>query len=231
MALTKPSLFALFVLLMCLPALAMQPGTYPETIRALQLRYIDEIHAHTSYGSYARQAEKEGYPNIAHLFRSLAMSEAIHARNFKTLLTELKAKIPEVNPAKIEVGTTRENLKHVTTVEANEIDKKYPGILDRIRPENHHKAIQNITWAWMAEQQHRDLILKIQKAATHYFGLLVGRIEEDPSRYYVCQICGSTLTEIPAKQCPICLNPVHYYKEVPGFPGASRKPDLFEESE
>lgn len=198
------------------PGRAAQAGAYPETTRALQERYVDEVRAHRQYGAYARRAMQDGYPNIAHLFRALSMSEAVHARNFRALLQELGAETPSVIDG-FTVGSTRENLKRATTVEAQEIDKEYPEILDRIRPEGHQRAIQSITWAWQAEQQHRELILKIRKAATYFFGMLVRRIEDKPTHYYVCQVCGSTLTEIPAHQCPICGSPVEDYLEIPGF--------------
>jgi len=218
-------------LLMGLPVLAAPGDTYPETSRALQERYVDEVLAHRNYNAYAKRAMEEGYPNIAHLFRSLAMSEAVHGRNFHALLQELKIPIPDAHNG-LAVSTTRKNLKHASTVEAQEIDKEYPAILKRVRPEGHKLAIQSITWAWKAEQQHRDLIIQIRKAASYFFGLLVGRIEGEPSRYYVCQICGSTLTEIPAKQCPICSNLVHLYKEVPGYPGpAPMKPDIWKDDD
>ena len=37
-----------------------------------------------------------------------------------------------------------------------------------------------------------------------FFGLLTKRIEGNPYQYFVCQNCGSTLSEIPASACPIC---------------------------
>jgi len=210
------------------PGWAAEAGAYPETTRALQERYVDEVRAHRQYGAYARRAIQDGYPNIAHLFRALSMSEAVHARNFRVLLRELGAKVPSATEG-FTVGSTRENLKRATTVEAREIDKEYPAILERIRPEGHKRAIQSITWAWQAEQQHRELILKIRKAATYFFGMLVRRIEGKPSHYYVCQVCGSTLTEIPAHQCPICGSPVEDYLEVPGFKApAPKKPGILD---
>jgi rubrerythrin len=121
------------------------------------------------------------------------------------------------------VGSTRENIDEATTVEADEIDRAYPAIIERISPEGHEQAIQTITWAWKAERQHRDLILRIQSAARKWFGILVSRIEGEPNRYYVCGICGSTLTEHPEHQCPICGRPADHYVEVPGFPGDAPK--------
>jgi len=189
------------------------PGRFPLTAAALQERYADEIIAHRQYGAYAKHAEKENYPAIAHLFRTLAASEAVHARNFARLLRELGG--DPVDPAtRFELSGTREHLQQAATVEAAEIDQEYPAILDRISPEQHEQAIQFITYAWKAEQQHRDLIRQIKKGASWFFGTLVSRIEGSPTRYFVCQICGSTVTELPTRQCPICDHPPEEYREV-----------------
>ena len=195
---------------------------YPKTRGALQERYADEIIAHRKYGAYAKHAENEGYPAIAHLFRTLAASEAIHAENFARLLRELGEE-PTQPTADIQLSSTREHLKQAATVEAAEIDEEYPSILERIKGEGHEQATLFITYAWKAEKQHRDLILKIKKGASWFFGTLVSRIEGNPTRYYVCQVCGSTVTELPGSQCPICDHPPDQYREVPEFPGDDAK--------
>lgn len=205
----------------CAAALAGS-DQYPLTIAALQERYADEVIAHRQYGAYAVHADTEGYPAIAHLFRALAASEGVHARNFSRLLRELGV-APLDPPTKPELSSTRQHLKQAATVEAAEIDTEYPAILQRIEDEQHEQAIRFITYAWKAEQQHRDLILKIKKGASWFFGMLVSRIEGSPTRYYVCQICGSTVTELPGKQCPICDHPPEEYREVPQFRGDTVK--------
>lgn len=200
---------------------------YPDTVAALQHRYSDEIIALKKYSLYAQQAEKENYPNIAHLFRSLAASELVHARNFKKLLSELGHEaITPVTPD-VHAASTKKNIREASTVEANEIDKEYPAILESIRSENHKEAIRIISYAWEAERQHRDLILKIKKASRRLFGFLAEHIEGIPTRYHVCQICGSTLTEQPPEQCPICGQSSSNYIEVPGFPGVPQEDDEF----
>jgi rubrerythrin len=216
------TLLGALLMLAATSALVAGSDAYHLTREALGQRYVDEVRAHTKYLSYARQACTEGYPNIAHLFLSLGASEAVHARNFQGLLLELgmKPKTPSMKLGGGAVKTTRENLRHATEVERDEIDKEYPAILEHIRPEGHQAAIDNITYAWEAEKQHRDLIVKIQKAAKGYFELLVGRIEGEPTHYHVCRVCGSTLTELPDKVCPICGQPVKHYREVPPFPPA-----------
>jgi rubrerythrin len=209
---------AVLLLLFCGSAPAAPDPAYPRTIEALQERYADEMQAHQKYGRYAQHALKEGYPNIAHLFRALAASEAVHARNFAVLLKTLGV-TPVTSEFSIKVSSTRRHLQQATDVEAEEIDTGYPAVLERIRPEGHQEAIEKITWAWQAEKQHRELIIKIRDAASIFFGLLVSRIEGDPSRYYVCQVCGSTLNEPPSDDCPICAHGTEHYLEVPGFPG------------
>ncbi|OOZ44746.1 rubrerythrin family protein [Solemya velum gill symbiont] len=188
-------------------------GKYPATIEALQERYSDEINAHRKYNAYAKQACKEGYPNIAHLFKTLASSEAIHGRNFKNILKKLGAK-PKADTHPIDSGSTRTNLKQAATVERDEIDTTYPTVLAKIKEENHQDAIHNITYAWKSEQQHRDLIVKLQKASSAFFGLLVKKIEGKESHFHVCQVCGSTLLEKTSEKCPICSH-TGKYKEIP----------------
>ena len=189
------------------------------TIEALKGRYQDEVTAHRSYAAYAERACAEGYPNIAHLFKSLAASEGVHARNFSNLLAGLDIDVQSIAiPEPQEVGTTRDNLKHAAGVERDEIDREYPAILERIAGEGNQDAITSISYAWKAEQQHRELIVKIHKAASRMFGLLVGRIEGGDSHYHVCAVCGSTLNELPVNQCPICAHPVSEYHEVEPYP-------------
>ncbi len=205
----------LYLYPMCTTA---SPGLnmYPQTAAALQDRYADEVTAHQKYGIYAEEALKEGYPAIAHLFRALATSEAVHAANFARLLRGFGHEPikPQVN---IQLSSTREHLQQAATVEANEIDEEYPAILERIKAEQHEQGIKFITYAWKAEQQHRELILKIKEAASWFFGMLVSKIEGNPTRYYVCRICGSTVKELPSRQCPICAHGPEQYQEVLDF--------------
>ncbi|MGB5261850.1 MAG: ferritin family protein [Gammaproteobacteria bacterium] len=188
---------------------------FTETIQALQERYQDEVEAHVSYGAFSDKALAEGYPNSAYLFKSLAVSEAIHARNFKRILDTLGVGVPgeQLQPRPVE--STQSNIMHATGVEADEIDHEYPAILARIRLENHQEAIDNLTWAWEAEKQHRDLLGRMQDAAKKWFRFLIAHIEGEFVDYHVCQICGSTLVERPADRCPVCGQPASHYHQIP----------------
>ena len=196
-----------------IPLVSAQPK-YPETISVLQNAYAGEIQAHLTYQAYAQKAISENYPNIAHLFVSLAASESIHARNFKQLLSDLKIEMKQAPKLEMKVSTTKENLKNATQVELQEIDQKYPQSIEKIKPDKHDEAIQKITYAWESEKQHRELIKKIESGTGMLFKMLAGIIEKTPNRYFVCQECGSTITELPKDVCPICKSPLSKYKEV-----------------
>jgi rubrerythrin len=196
-----------------LPAVSAQLR-YPETISVLQTLYQDEVQAFNDYKAYAKKAASEKYPNIARLFITLATSESIHARNFKNVLSNIGVEAEEVPRFESKVSSTRKNLKLATAVELEEIDNKYPQFIKQVTPENHAEAIQYITYAWEAEKQPRALLKKIKSGTGIFFGLLTQKIEGSPSPYFVCQSCGSTLSEIPEATCPVCGGPSAKYKEI-----------------
>jgi len=205
--------FLIFTIL--IPIFLIQAQTkYPETCAVLQIAYRSEIQANLAYMAYAQKAISENYPNIGHLFVSLAASEAIHARNFKKLLSDLGVEVKETSKSEIKVYSTKKNLKNATQVELQEIDQKYPQFIEKVKPEMHEAALQNITYAWESEKQHRDLIQKIESGTGVLFGVLTRSIEKTPARFFVCQNCGSTLQELPKDICPICKSPISQYKVV-----------------
>lgn len=187
---------------------------YSATIQILQNLYKDELQAFHNYRAYARKAETENHPNIAKLFVAFATSESIHARNFKAVLSELGAEPQKQPELKVEVSSTKKNLNRATKVELEEIDKKYPQFIETLKSENHQGAIQFTTYAWESEKQHRDLIKRIKSGTGIFFGLLKKEFNESPTDYFVCQNCGSTLTEIPNATCPICGGSAKNYKQI-----------------
>ena len=187
---------------------------YKETISVLETLHRDEMQAMRNYQAYAEKAVSQKYPNIGKLFMTLAASESVHARNFKGCLATLGVADATIPQQPVKAESTRKNLKYAIAVELEEIDKKYPQVLEQINPENHTAAIQYITYAWESEKQHRELLKKIQSGTGIFFGLLTKRIEGNPYQYFVCQNCGSTLTEIPASACPVCGGPPAKYKEI-----------------
>jgi len=163
---------------------AASKSKYPETMGVLQESYNGEILANRKYLAYAKKAESENYPNIAYLFTSLAGSEAIHARNFKEVASNLEVELREPLESPIEISNTKTNLKNAVNVELEEIDHKYPDFIDKIKAEGCEPAIQYITFAWESEKQHRDLIQKVSSNIRLFFGTIAKKNRSQPYQIF-----------------------------------------------
>jgi rubrerythrin len=186
---------------------------FPITVAVLKDACVSEIMAHQHYNAYSRKAVKEKYPNIAYLFSSLAVSEKIHADNFRRLLTSLDARCqkPELN---ILISDTQANLEKASAGELNKIKKIYPEFLIRLEEESHDKAFINCMYSWKSHKQHEKKLNEIIKYCKMFFGSVSKEIEGMKLDLHVCEICGSTVDESPKTACDICNYPVSHYKKI-----------------
>jgi rubrerythrin len=203
---------------LCLPAgAAASPASakYPETAAVMQAALTGELLAHARYLAFAKKARDEKYPSLALFATSLAASEAVHARNFMKVLSDLGAVADSSIPA-FPVADTRSNLKYASTAEMDEIDTRYPQFIARLKAEAYAGAVDALDHAWQAEKQHRDMIAKLVAGTGLLFPLVVKTFEDSAFRYFVCQNCGSTLefAKLPKEHCPICGAAAGKYKEV-----------------
>ena len=79
---------------------------YPETRAVLSSVFDGEVRARIGYDACSRQALSEGYPNIAYLFSSLSASEAIHADNFRRILSALGTEVGHLYAFPVAGGMT-----------------------------------------------------------------------------------------------------------------------------
>lgn len=207
-------LFVVVIVLAGLSPLALSENNYPLTTSLINTALQDEARAHQTYIVYSRKAAEENYPGIAKLFIALATSESIHAANFRKILVDLGVAVQEMPKITVKVESTKANLKKSTKVELDDIDRKYPEIIEKINPENHKEAIRYITYAWESEKQHRGLIKEIKSGTGIFFNFLARKIEDTYADFVVCKNCGSTLMELPLESCPICGKSVAFYKKI-----------------
>jgi rubrerythrin len=193
--------------------------TYPQTVAALTHALQRETDAHRRYVEFAIIARQEGYKGIAYMFTAFAASEGVHARNFKSLITQLGGAADPL-PTAIKRGTTKEVLIAALDDEIDSIDQFYPRTLERLKPEGHGEASRLVRFAWNSEQQHRDLIRKIRRFSPLLFDQVAKAIDEKTGLYFVCQACGSTLNKVPSPRCPICGGAPELYHQVP-VPGGA----------
>lgn len=188
---------------------------YVNSIAALKKGVAAETAAHRRYVEFGQHAKHEGYRGLAYLYTALATSELIHAQNYTRVLATLGELIGEREAATIPVGTAKENLIYAAERELNSIEKTYPDLLQAVEAESHADAIAVVQYSWASHKQHLDIIEKIQRWSPSFFESVARKIDEKTDRYFVCQVCGSTVTEIPEDACPICKEPASKYRLIP----------------
>ena len=188
---------------------------YPESIAALRKGVVAETRAHRRYVAFGQHAQGEGYKGLAYLYTALATSELIHAQNYVRVLLGLgvESSEPETEPAPLK--SAKENLIYAAERELHSIEKTYPELLKTVEAEGYAAAVSAVEYSWASHRQHLDIIQKIRRWSPSFFESVARKIDESTDRYYVCQVCGSTVTEMPEETCPVCGEVVSVYRRIP----------------
>ncbi|MDY6892147.1 MAG: rubrerythrin family protein [Chloroflexota bacterium] len=158
----------------------------PDTAENLQHAFEGESQASTTYQAFARKADKEGYPQVAKLFRAAAMAEIVHARNHLEVMDGVKS--------------TQDNLKEAISGENMEHVSMYPEFVEQAKQEKMPKAERTFDWARKVEMIHESLY----KSALE---TLQGSGKFQDTDFYVCDVCGYTAEGEAPEKCPVCGSP------------------------
>ena len=142
-----------------------------------------ESQAYRRYRAFADRAAREGYPNVAKLFRAVSESEAVHATNELLLMKAIKS--------------TAENLQAAIEGETYEYTKMYPDFSVAAEKEGSKAAVKIFDETTEVEHFH----------AAYYEEALenVEKKKDLPARdYYVCSVCGHTAPNEAPDECPVC---------------------------
>jgi rubrerythrin len=151
-----------------------------QTEKNLKEAFAGESQANRKYLAFAKQADKEGYPQAAKLFRAAAEAETVHAHAHLRTLGEVKS--------------TAENLKAAVSGETFEFKSMYPGMIKTAEAEGNKAAHRSFTYANEVEKVHANLY---QKALDNLDTL-------PQADYYVCSVCGYTCENQTPDTCPVC---------------------------
>lgn len=192
----KKSLLSLFAVAAMLSGLSnpASAAVSQQTLQNLNAAYQGESNAAVRYAQFARKADEEGYPQVAHLFRAASEAESIHRDTHKATILQLGGTVDSFELDEVTVGATADNLRAAIKGETYERDTMYPEFLAQARKDNSRPARKTLQYAMNAEKEHARL----------YQEALDNLGNNAPADYYVCQVCGMTLTEMPAKRCPSC---------------------------
>ena len=158
----------------------------------LKEAFAGESQANRTYLAFALRAEKDGYPQVARLFRAAADSETVHA------LYHLDAMDG--------VNGTLENLKEAQSGENYEHTDMYPRFIAEAEAEGDKRARLGFMYASRVEEVHEAKFAEAEAA------IAAGGDIED-REYQVCQYCGNVEHSV-LKKCPICGMPASFFKRV-----------------
>lgn len=153
-------------------------GTQSE--KDLLAAFAGESQANRKYLAFAKQADKEGHPQVAKLFRAAADAETVHAHNHLRTLGGVNA--------------TADNLKEAISGETHEFKEMYPEMIGHAQEEKLKAAELTFNFANEVEKVHAALY-------QHALDNLDSLKEVD---YYVCTVCGYTCENEPPDKCPVC---------------------------
>ena len=147
----------------------------------LKEAFAGESQASQKYLAFAKKAERDGFPNVAKLFRTASAAEQIHAEgHFKALDG---------------VGSTADNLKAAVEGETYEFTEMYPPMIEQAEADE-HKAQRMFKYASKAEAVHAEIYKMALEA--------VLRGEDFAEAFYLCPVCGHIELGAPPESCPIC---------------------------
>ncbi|MBF0447073.1 MAG: rubrerythrin family protein [Magnetococcales bacterium] len=154
-----------------------------KTKQNLKDAFAGESQANRKYLAFASKAEKEGFGQVAKLFRAVAEAETIHAHSHFNVLGGVKS--------------TQENLEAAMEGEDYEFKKMYPEFIKTAEKEGNDKAIRSMKLAMEVEKVHFDLFKQAMAAVQSGTDL-------ESLEIYVCPYCGHTEIGVAPEQCPVC---------------------------
>jgi len=163
------------------------------TEEGLKEAFAGESQANRKYLAFAEKSEKDGFPQIAKLFRAAAAAETVHAHNHFRVMGGVKSTI--------------ENLKSAIDGEHYEFTKMYPEFIKAAQKEGKKDAERSFNWANEVEKIHHKLYEDALKSAQSGKDL-------EKKEIYICPICGYTHGGTLPDKCPVCGTPKSKFKKI-----------------
>jgi rubrerythrin len=159
----------------------------------LKEAFAGESQANRKYLAFAQQAEKDGFPQVAKLFRAAAEAETVHAHNHLRVMGGIKS--------------TTENLKEAIGGEHYEFNTMYPDFIKDAKKEGNKDAERTFNWANEVEKIHHKLYDAALKSVEAGKDLAKNEI-------FICPVCGYTHEGAPPDKCPVCGTPKEKFKKI-----------------
>jgi rubrerythrin len=142
--------------------------------------FVGEAKAYQRLLMFAKKAQEEELPRIAHLFRAVAAAEGVHSRRHFDLLES--------------VADTQTNLEGAFQSENAVNGVHYLRMLQEAEQDGEETAARAFSQARDVEVEHANL----------YKRALNDVIAQRSTEYYLCTVCGHISEREPPEKCPIC---------------------------
>lgn len=161
-----------------------------KSLENLMTAFAGESQAYQKYSAFAVQADKEGFAQVAKLFRAAAAAEKVHAANHLR--------------AAGKILTTKDNLEEAINGETYEFESMYPPMIEEAKAEGNTAAERTFSMANTVEKTHA----RLYKEALDNLG-------KNPSAdIYVCPVCGETVVGTVFDNCPVCKAPGKMFMKI-----------------
>jgi rubrerythrin len=159
----------------------------------LDAAFAGESQANRKYLAFAKKAERDGFPQVAKLFRAAAAAETVHAHAHFRVAGGIQG--------------TAENLEAAIAGEGYEYREMYPQFLKEAEAEGNKAAIATFKHALAVEEIHHGLygeaLAKVQAGA-----------DLPAMDIWVCEVCGNTAYGERPDRCGVCGVPGEKFFEV-----------------
>ena len=153
------------------------------TAENLQDAFAGESQANRKYLAFAKKAEKDGYPQVAKLFRAAAEAETVHAHAHLRVMGGIQ--------------DTAANLQAAIDGEGFEFQEMYPEYVAVSEAEGNKPATYSFKNAMAVEETHHDLYAQALEAVK------AGK-DLSQTQIFVCPVCGHTVLGEAPDKCPVC---------------------------
>lgn len=161
-----------------------------KSLENLMAAFAGESQAYQKYSAFAVQADKEGFAQVAKLFRAAAAAEKVHATNHLR--------------AAGKILTTKDNLEEAINGETYEFESMYPPMIEEAKAEGNTAAERTFSMANTVEKTHA----RLYREALDNLGK---NAAED---IYVCPVCGETIVGAIYDNCPVCKAPGKMFMKI-----------------
>ena len=155
--------------------------------------FAGESKANRMYTAFAEKAEKDGFPQVAKVFRAAAAAETVHALNHFRAMGGVKS--------------TKENLKSAIEGEHYEFTDMYPEFIKHAQEAGNKQAERTFDYANEVEKIHHELYQSALAAVESGKDL-------EKQEMYICPVCGYTHEGEPPEKCPVCGAAKKVFKKI-----------------